>query len=236
MKKIVYIIGDSLSCSRPTESVSLTHLYSFRLQELLGNKLVVIDRASPSNTTAISLNNHCILNDFSMSSFDVLLVHLGIVDCFPRTFYEHYYHLFSLLESIRYTSKIAKYIKKYFSKKRVNSLSMKPFVELDAFKRNISQLIELARKNNQDIRVFLIGICSPGQFLIERCQGIKQIIDDYNASIKEASLTDNNIFFISPDEIGLSNYLTQDGHHILPQGHKLLFQEIIKRFENENLI
>lgn len=236
MKKIVYLIGDSLCCSRPNESVSMSDLYSFRMQTELGDNLVVIDRSSPSNTTTISLNNSIISNDLSTSHIDLLIVHLGIVDCFPRTLYEHYYHFFSFFESVRYTSKITKFIKRLLSKKRVNSVSMKPFVQLDCFEKNISALLKLARNKNSKTKALIIDICSPGKFLVGKCRDIEQIIENYNDLIIKKFSHDPNNIIIQTKKIGLSNYLTQDGHHIISQGHDVLFQEIKKQLKNENLI
>jgi hypothetical protein len=224
VSKKLFVIGDSLCCSRPSEGVHLKDLYFNRIQDDPNLDIVIIDRAKPANTISSSFIEPKIQNDLMCDSYDYLLIHLGIVDCFPRNIYERYYNILSPFENFRGIAWALKCFRTYLGKRRHKHYKKhKPFVTLEMFEKYLNDFIKTAKLYNSHHKVILITICLPGSSLLEKNPGIKEIILKYNRCIKKVAKT-KKTYLIDCEKYKINEYLLEDGHHLSQEGHIVLFK------------
>jgi len=84
--EIITILGDSLDMPRLNENILYKDTYAYKLDSLLGNDYLVINRSRRANTILEQANRQNINDDILSSESEYFIIHLGIVDCAPRLF------------------------------------------------------------------------------------------------------------------------------------------------------
>lgn len=221
MKKKLVILGDSLSMPRINDGV----LYEDSYPSILANSIdfEVINRSRRANDTNEQLKLQNSFDDVTSIKPDIVVLHLGIVDCSPR--------LFSRLGNkvINKLKYINKYIIKIMSKNRFffTKLFKKVYVNIDKYKSNMEQIIDFLKENNVE-HIFIINICSTNKENSLRSFNFEKNIEDYNNVIDEVAkktrVTIIDMRKYTPEEI-----LIQDGIHLNKNGNKIIADSIIKR-------
>ncbi|UTB33108.1 MAG: SGNH/GDSL hydrolase family protein [Methanobacterium sp. ERen5] len=219
---------------RPKEDIFFKDTYVFKLQKLLNSKFYVVPFVNRANTV-IHESNQIINHDGMIySEPDLIILHLGIVDCAPRLFgpTEHkilelisYFKIFRKIISsiIKIKSKYRKFFTKYFQK---------TYVSEEMYKEKLEFIIKQI-KNNTNSMIFIINIADTHKTNKERSYNFNENIIRYNKILSEMAET-NSCTLIDFHKLTKENksLILQDGIHLSKQGHEILscmLYENIKR-------
>jgi lysophospholipase L1-like esterase len=214
--KRIVIIGDSLAMPRPEEGVEYEDTYPYLLFK---KGYEVINRSRRANDIKIQTIEQNILDDVIYLKPDVLVIHLGIVDCAPRIFKRYEKRIINILPSlmkkliINICSKYRYFITKYRKITYVNERE---------FEENIIKIIETAKSISKQI--IIIKILNTLERNDKRSYNFNKNIQKYN-KILEKIANKYNIELIDPNSFG-KNGLLKDGIHINKQMHQYLFNKI----------
>ena len=162
-----------------------------------------------------------ILNDPQALEFvrpDVIILHLGIVDCAPRRIFENYI--------LRANALLLKMIFKYsiwkISKGKYPSWAVVPEKK---FEMNFENYLKRCKKSGIR-KVVLISIGNPGPSMIRRNPRIAENVDHYNSVLYRLSekydFVENVMPLKNPE---MTDYLP-DGYHISPCGHDKILNSL----------
>lgn len=233
MKKSLFIFGDSLACPRPTENIYLNDTYAFKLAQDKDLDLLVWNYSNAGNTSAkVAISEP--FNTFMDSVDSVgIIIQLGIVDCFPRLFFEIYDTLLAPLNVLPLTQKMFSFIKRYCNKRRLHMTSkkMRQFVPLEVFSKNIKHIAESysEKKCCKNPCIIIINIPPAGDYLRSKGANIEQIITSYNDALSNFVLANKEkVFLVDLHKKVLKNpfLLLDDGHHISKKAHCFIYKEI----------
>lgn len=217
MKRIV-ILGDSLSMPRPNEGIEYEDTYPYLLSKM---GYEVICRSKRANDTKIQTIEQNILDDVVYLKPNILIIHLGIVDCAPRLFSKFERKLLSLLPKI-----IRIPIINFFSKRRAffTKIRQISYVNLKSYESNLEKLINRSKKIVE--KIIIIKIKNTTNENDSRSFNFNKKIDKYNNVLDKLSKKYDGIFLIDPNnfEDGLLN----DGIHINKNMHKYIASEVQK--------
>ncbi|MGW8169127.1 MAG: SGNH/GDSL hydrolase family protein [Sulfurovaceae bacterium] len=218
MKQRIVILGDSLGMPRPEIKFEETYPYIF--QENIPRSEVYAKHRR-ANDSAIQSEFLNIQDDIEYMQADILVMHLGIVDCAPR--------LFSKREqnALRYFKKINKYIIAFMSNRRYffTKLFPKVYVDIKSYEKNMRRLILSGKKSAK--RVIVVNISDTSAENKKRSYHFENNIKDYNEVLfklaKENSVELLNIYEISDESI-----LLDDGIHLNIRGNQLLAHKLLE--------
>jgi len=215
MKKIV-ILGDSLGL--PREELSFEETYPYLLQSKLLNSCQVISKHKRANDS--KRQSFALYDDVELYHPDIVIVHLGIVDCAPRLFYRKEKILVSYINKIVPIIKImSKY--RFFLTKHLP----KVYVNEHEYKKNILKIIHFLEERN--IRIILVGIATTNLKNKEKSFAYDENIKRYNSILKKIVEDKKEIDFIDMYQYG-EDVLLDDGHHLNPKGSFLLAEELFR--------
>lgn len=220
IKSRIIIIGDSLSMPRLEENISYENTYAYKLSQKK-DEYDVICRSVRANDTRKQTSRQSIYDDLSVFNPDVVIVHLGIVDCAPRLFGKKEMFLLSLLPK-----KIQNIIISPLSRKRFLITKQRPkvYVKINEFKHNLSILVGEIKKHTNEI--IFISIAATNRSNIERSYGIVKNIGDYNEVIKEECSRSDCIYLDFFDSTLSKKFIIDDGIHINEMGHDYLTERL----------
>jgi len=187
MKKII-ILGDSLAMQRPTEGVVYKQTYGYLVKnyfESYGNYFVII-MAKRANDTNIQSRSDRTLYDIKQFEPDIVIIHLGIVDCAPRIFTKIEREIVGVLPQllnnkiINFFSKRRLFFTKYFPKKYVN---------VKSFEKNVQKILNVIH-NLQAIPI-IVNIAKPPKSVSRRSYNFLHNIEIYNNILLKLSKTNN---------------------------------------------
>jgi len=221
----IVIFGDSLAL--PREDVGggklLEVTYPFLLDQSLRRQFgaaapVVFERGMRRRTIEHVLDEWNELVELRKPQ--VVIVHVGIVDCAPRVFLRREA---SFVANIRFAwlrDRIFKFTHDH--RRRIVQFRRKVYVPLPRFERLVQQVVEKARENEVQSLVF-INIISPPDSVEERSPGFQSNVIAYNQVLQAQTKHD----FVSLIDLnGGSDVLTVDGIHLNESGHMLLAQRL----------
>ncbi len=215
MKKIV-ILGDSLGL--PREELKFEETYPYLLQSKLFNDFQVISKHKRANDS--KMQSFSLYDDVELYKPDIVIVHLGIVDCAPRLFYRKEKILFSYINKIvpiiKIMSKHRFFLTKYLPKVYVNQ---------SEYEKNILKIIHFLEE--RDIKIILVGITSTNLKNSEKSFSYDENIKRYNSILEKIVEDKKKIDFIDMYQYG-EDILLEDGHHLNANGSELLATEIAK--------
>jgi lysophospholipase L1-like esterase len=157
---------------------------------------------------------------------DVVIVHVGIVDCAPRVFLRREA---SFVANIRFgwlRDRIFKF--SHDHRRGIVKFRRKVYVPLPRFERLVQTVVQKARETNVKSLVFINIICPPDS-VEERSPGFQSNVMEYNRVLQEqtkhafVTLIDLNGMV---EDGGGSEKLTVDGIHLNEQGHILLAEKL----------
>lgn len=218
MKQRIVILGDSLGMPRP--EVKLEETYPYILQENV-SELLVYAKHRRANDTELQSNDLMIQDDIQYVNPDILIIHLGIVDCAPR--------LFSKREqnALRYFKKINKYIIAFMSNRRYffTKLFPKVYVDIKSYEKNMRRLILSGKQSAK--RVIVINIADTSAENKKRSYHFEGNIKDYNGILSNL-VKENGIELLNMYEISDESLLLEDGIHLNVDGNKALACRLVE--------
>ena len=218
MKKIV-IIGDSLSLPRPDDGINFECTYPYLLSKEL-DSFIIINRSRRANDTKEQTVNQNIMDDIVYLKPDILIIHLGIVDCAPRIFSRNETTL------LKYLKFVNKYIIKFASRHRylITKIFKKVYVKPNEFQQNLEVLIKKVKEYTN--KVYIVNIANTNEENINKSYGFIQHINTYN-EILENIAKDENIKLIDINSV-TGNILLDDGIHLNENGNIKMSQILIR--------
>ncbi|CAA6826953.1 MAG: Lipolytic protein G-D-S-L family [uncultured Sulfurovum sp.] len=216
MKKRIVILGDSLGMPRP--EVRLEETYPYILQTKL-TESEVFAKHRRANDSAFQSEFLNIQDDIEYMKADILVIHLGVVDCAPR--------LFSRAEQkgLRYLKKVNKYIISFMSKRRVffTKIFPKVYVKLDDFEQNMDKLLLSAKRSAK--RVIIVNIADTSQVNKRRSYDFEKNIVQYNEVLSQLKLK-HDVELLDVYNILDESMLLDDGIHINVTGSKVVAEKL----------
>jgi acyl-CoA thioesterase I len=218
----IVLLGDSLGMPTGSEEIEYEDTYPYLLKIDLKH-FEIISRHRRTNDTSKQLSSQRIFDDIEMLKPDVLVVHLGIVDCAPRVFSRFQNAIFSMLPVI-----VVRNILRIISHFRYNitKLNNKTYVKKDKFKINIEKFIDIS--NEMGMQLLFIEILMTSQKNDNRSYNFKNNIIEYNKIIEAAS-SSGNVGLVKYDT---KDFLLKDGIHINKEGNKFLAHKISEKIAN----
>lgn len=220
-RRIVFI-GDSLAM--PRFEIALEHTYPYLIGKEGKNE--VISRNKRANTSISQNNAQNILDDVVFLTPDIVVIHLGIVDCAPRLFTKKQNYLLSKIKILN------KYIIKFFSDNRFffTKYNPKVYVNKNEFSINITSLIKKCKKYNVS-KIYLLNISDTSLKNKKKSFNFNENIINYNSILDDISKKEN-IPLIDLYSCITSEMLLEDGIHLNRLGHRKVFEELEKKIND----
>lgn len=220
--KLINVVGDSLSMPRAIDDISGMDLYWLLLQERLGAPYYVIHHGR--RRTDSSEIRRDIPDLIAGYPAHVLILHTGIVDCFPRLFSRREHQLLNGLQAVK-LGFITKFITEYAGKRRYQWTKNRPrvYVPLSQYRDNMQAIINAALANGTQ-HIILLGILDTNDDLRQRTYNVDAQIRAYNNALREiaeahpkqVTYIDLNAYF---QPRGIIPVLESDGHHLTREAH-----------------
>lgn len=240
----VVILADSLALPRQKEEgdipyeATYPHLLDQALRERLGSGAPwIIERGMRSRTVERVLEEW--FEMVQLRAADVVVVHIGIVDCAPRVFLPRERAVVERLRPARLRVRFLDFVHRH--RRRIVEMRACVYVPLEKFKATVEEIVRRAREGGVRSLVF-INIIEPPAAMEERSPGFRRNVAEYNRVLQaQADAEEALVHLIDLDALikagGGAEELTVDGIHINPTGHKILAQELerhlLKLLEDE---
>ncbi|HET6977578.1 MAG TPA: SGNH/GDSL hydrolase family protein [Pyrinomonadaceae bacterium] len=226
----IVVMADSLAMAREGETnVPYDATYPYLLDQSLRRRFqsdapMVIERGMRRRTIEYVLDEWYELVDLRKA--DVVVVHVGIVDCAPRVFLRRERQFVENLKPAFLRESILSNVHKH--RRAIVNLRKKVYVPVERFNKLVAQVIERAKQSKLRSLV-LVNIITPPAEMDERSPGFVKNVGVYNEILKSHATRDG-VHLIDLDqmirEAGGVEQLTVDGIHINETGHALLANEI----------
>ena len=227
----ISILADSLAL--PREDVGSDELlevtYPFLLDRSLrarcgGAAPLIFERGMRRRTIEYVIDDW--YEQVELKKPEVVIVHVGIVDCAPRVFLRREG---AFVANIRFgwlRNRILKFTHDH--RRRIVQFRRKVYVPLPRFERLVETVVQKARETNVQSLV-LVNIVRPPDSVEERSPGFQDNVTAYNRVLQEQTkhsfVTLIDLNRIVEDEGG-SETLTIDGVHLSERGHALLAEKL----------
>jgi len=228
----IVIMADSLAMAREGETnVSFDVTYPYLLDQSLRRRLgseapLVIERGMRRRTIEYVLDEWYELVDLRQP--EVVVVHVGIVDCAPRVFLRRERQFVENLRPAFLREAILSNVHRH--RRAVVNMRKKVYVPADRFSALVGQVIARAEASKLRSLVF-VNIITPPAEMDERSPGFIRNAAIYNQILKTHADA-NGAHLIDLDrmikEAGGAEQLTVDGIHLNEAGHAMLAKEIEK--------
>jgi lysophospholipase L1-like esterase len=228
----IVVMADSLAMAREGETnVAYETTYPYLLDQWLRQRFgsqapLVCERGMRRRTIEYVLDEWYELVDLRKT--DVVVVHVGIVDCAPRVFLRRERQF---VENLR-PGFLRRFILDYVHRHRraVVNMRKKVYVPPERFNALVGQV--MAKAKASELRsLVIVNIITPPAEMDERSPGFIRNVGIYNEILRTHAEA-NGAHLIDIDrlikEAGGVEQLTVDGIHINEAGHKMLAQEIEK--------
>ena len=228
----IVVMADSLAMAREGETnVAYETTYPYLLDQWLRQRFgsqapLVSERGMRRRTIEYVLDEWYELVDLRKT--DVVVVHVGVVDCAPRVFLRRERQF---VENLR-PGFLRRFILDYVHRHRraVVNMRKKVYVPPERFNALVGQV--MAKAKASELRsLVIVNIITPPAEMDERSPGFIRNVGIYNEILRTHAEA-NGAHLIDIDrlikEAGSVEQLTVDGIHINEAGHKMLAQEIEK--------
>lgn len=235
----VVLLADSLALPRGADwgNVAYEETYPYVLDFALRSRypdrqVVLMERGMRFRTI------NAVLDDWKefveLRSPDILIVHVGVVDCAPRVFSAAERRIVSSALPSPLRSMLLKFVHRWRSQ-IIRVRSDHRYVTEADFQRAVRKLVSPAASGTPRLLV-IVNILSPGDDMESRSPGYRANVARYNAMLAAeaggaAELVDYNK--LVSDKGGVDR-LTVDGMHPNREGHRLLatalLNAIVKKF------
>jgi len=232
----IVVMADSLAMAREGESnVAYETTYPYLLDQWLRQRFgsqapLVSERGMRRRTIEYVLDEWYELVDLRKT--DVVVVHVGIVDCAPRVFLRRERQFVENLRPGFLRRSILDYVHRH--RRAVVNMRKKVYVPPERFNALVGQV--MAKAKASELRsLVIVNIITPPAEMDERSPGFIRNVGIYNEILRTHAEA-NGAHLIDIDrlikEAGGVEQLTVDGIHINEAGHKMLAQEIEKHVLN----
>ena len=229
----IVIFGDSLAL--PREDVGgdkmLEVTYPFLLDQSLRRQFgaaapIIFERGMRRRTIEYVLDEWNELVELRKPQ--IVIVHVGIVDCAPRVFLRREASLVANIRFARLGDRIFKFTHDH--RRRIVQFRRKVYVPLPRFERLVQQVVEKARQAEVQLLVF-VNIIRPPDSVEERSPGFQSNVIAYNQVLQ----TQTKHSFVSLIDLNamVNETLTVDGIHLNERGHALLAKQLETRINAE---
>jgi len=229
MKKIITILGDSLSMARDDYGIFYKDTYAYLLGEIIGDNYLVLNKSKRTNMLVTQTHFQNIYDDVLTTQSEYFIIQLGIVDCSPR--------IISIMEG-----KVLKYLKPkilsdlYIKIKSRNRRFFtkhfpKTYVKPEAFVNRYDYLIQTILEKTTAKKIILVNIADTNKKNKLRSYGFDENIRKYNTFIQNLKNKYNkNVELIDLYTITKNNpdLILEDGIHIAQFAHNKLAKRIAK--------
>ena len=223
----IAILADSLALPRQKEAGDTPYetTYPFLLERDLRRKwghdeIGIIERGLRRRTIENVVEDW--FEIVELRKPEVVVVHVGIVDCAPRVFLRKERDFVERLRPARLRAPILNFAHEH--RRRIVQLRKKVYVSPERFEAGVDRVIELAGKCNLKSLVF-VNIISPPVEMEERSPGFLKNVETYNRLLENKG-QHSNVTVIDLNRLlslnGGTKALTVDGIHLSPEGHRLL--------------
>lgn len=229
----VLILADSLALPREgADDIPYEATYPYLLEERLRQQSqmqlpVIMERAMRRRTIEYVLDEWFELVELRRP--DLIVIHVGIVDCAPRIFLRRERQFVENLKWAWFRERILSFAHKH----RARIIRMRPrvYVPIERFERLLNEIIEKGRQLHTAL-VF-VNILEPPLDMDKRSPGFQQNARRYNQAISSivdgqtARLIDLNNLIA---QRGGAEKMTVDGIHLNREGHEILARELESLF------
>ena len=226
----IVVMADSLAMAREGETnVPFEATYPYLLDQSLRRCLrseapLVIERGMRRRTIEYVLDEWYELVDLRRP--EVVVVHVGIVDCAPRVFLRRERQFVENLRPTFLREAILSNVHKH--RRAIVNMRKKVYVPADRFNALVGQVMAKAKESKLRSLV-MVNIITPPAEMDERSPGFIRNVGVYNEILK-AHAEANGVHLIDIDrmikEAGGVEQLTVDGIHLNETGHAMLANEI----------
>lgn len=229
----ITILSDSLGLPREEVGdkdfleVTYPYLLDRSLRKCFGeNAPLVIERGMRRRTIEYVLDDWN--EEIELKKPDILVVHVGIVDCAPRVFLRREHAFVAGLRVRWLRERILKFAHDH--RRRIVSARRKVYVPLPRFEKLVDEVVVRAKRDHVRLLIF-INILSPPDTVEERSPGFQRNVGLYN-NVLSRQTHHSHVRLIDLNDIVQSkagaDSLTVDGIHLNEQGHRLLLMELEK--------
>ena len=231
------LYGDSLSLSRP-DFIDSEERYFYKLINYYKIKhphaiveTIQRSRASITSTEIAEIIHHD--NVYYNWTGEICIIHLGIVDCAPRPIDN------SLREKISKWPSLFKNAAIRFLHKNRRKILLKGnahyVTPINVFESNLKRIFNSSTEKYN--KIFVINICPTNSEFEFKSPGLSNAIEKYNEAIRlqvnnirseKIKLIDVNRIILEQKENIDEYIMKQDGHHITPKTHQIIFDKIIE--------
>jgi len=226
----IVVMADSLAMAREGETnVPYEATYPYLLDQWLRRRLqseapLIIERGMRRRTIEYVLDEWYELVDLRKA--DVVVVHVGIVDCAPRVFLRRERQFVENLRPAFLRESILRNVHRH--RRTIVKRRKKVYVPAERFNALVAQVIERAKQSKLRSLV-IVNIITPPVEMDERSPGFISNVAIYNGILKSHA-KGTGVHLIDLDqmikEAGGVEQLTMDGIHINEAGHAMLAREI----------
>lgn len=226
MNKTLCIIGNSVTLRvRPHIKNEPEKVYSAQLQDLLPEKWDVIKYGKSRYLSSELVED---IDDYINYGSDIYVLNIGCVDAPPRDIPKWYsdiifkrkwlklYPIFNGLYRIISTLGVRKYL--------VYLRKGKPWVTIEAFKKNMKYAIDKIKENTK-AEVIIIGINKGSERLEKHLPGILNNYAKYNNFLEELCYN-RDLKFLDVQDLNHKEHFP-DGVHYNELGHKIIAKRIL---------
>lgn len=233
----VLILADSLALPRQ-EADGVTpyeETYPYLLDQSLRRQFrehapVVIERGMRRRTIEYVLDDW--LEMVELRRPEVVVVHVGVVDCAPRVFLRREARMVAKLRPAPLRNFILNFVHRH--RRRIISLRRRVYVPQERFRQLVNEVVQKARASQLRSLVF-VNIITPPDEMEARSPGFQQNVAAYNQILRDQinsewiHLIDLNTVI---QERGGARVLTVDGIHLNAEGHRLLAASLEEHIQN----
>lgn len=229
-------MADSLAMPREDETnIGFESTYPYLLdhslrQQVPTSNAMVIERGMRRRTIEYVLDEWYEL--VGLRQPDVVIVHVGIVDCAPRVFLRRERQYIERLRPVGLRDFVLRFVHRH--RRAIVNFRRRVYVPPERFTALVQQVIEKAQTSKVRLLIF-INIITPPAHLEDRSPGFGENVKLYNQILKSQAKGEG-VAFLDLDmmvkEAGGSEKLTTDGIHINEAGHQLLAKELERHIKN----
>jgi len=232
----IVIMADSLAMPRAGETnIAFEATYPYLLEQSLRSRketqsAIVIERGMRRRTIEYVLDEWQELVE--LKTPDVVVIHVGIVDCAPRVFLRRERQFVENLRPAWFRDAVLRFVHNHRS--AIVKFRKKVYVPPERFKPLLDQVFQKARECRVRSLVF-VNIVTPPAEMEQRSPGFINNVHAYNEMIR-TKVQQEGAHLIDLDKIVLDGggaaKLTVDGIHINEEGHARVAKEIEEHILN----